>query len=134
MTVLKSAAFAASLTYLGEDDVENIDTFEVTVPHKVVCAGALLVAAGVLTGVAIDVPLGNADQILGWKVTNRTDQDMILKINTVVADRLAPGATASRMSPVAVSASDITAMSVTTTDTEAADGLVHFAIFGDIAP
>lgn len=132
----KTAKIKITCSYHGvENEAATLSPVSVTVPYQGQSHGTIDVPDTTAGSTTYDIPFGSIASATGVIVENKTGQDLWLKWNSANIDShkqyLPDGAAVSLAFPAVPGSFPTTAVSVTTTGTQAGAGLVAYHVFGD---
>lgn len=125
------AAVSLQLTYaLGGTTISK--TFALSSPFQAQSEGTIDVPAAEVTSTVHAIPFGSIAKATLAIIKNRTDQELSLKVNGSAALQNIPiGAVVMFGAEALGIATDLTAISVTSTTSEVAAGYIDYFVFGD---
>lgn len=132
-----NAVFGVSLSFTGAGGTaQSAPAQSVTCPYQALSQGTLDIADATASATEIPVPLGSiGTAVTGLMIKNVSGQELQLEFEggTEKPFSIPTGGLLLLAFPSEPGDTPITAVTVTTTDTQSGDGKVYFWAFGDMA-
>jgi hypothetical protein len=124
--------FTGTFTYGAPGSTAVSETVAKSVAFNDSAVGVLDVAQGTTSATVFTIPVGSISTILALYVENLTGQDMLIKFNSTTVTMYVPtGSALFYFAPVAPGTDPWTALSLTTTTSQVADGKINYRVFGN---
>ena len=128
-----TVSFTGSIRYVGPGGVTVQEPVSASVPYNDSNAGIIDVAASTPAATLFPIPVGSIANVKAYYIANKTGQDLGVRFNGVGADefQIPTGSSKMLFCPTDPAANPLTAITLTTTAMQVADGTIEFRVFGD---